>query len=143
MEHRRPRNPPMRPLVLIVDGHEESLALYAIGLSAMGFDVLAAKDGAQAFTKAWEIHPDIIVTELPMPDCDGWEFLQRLKGNPRTRDVPVVAVSGHVQQSVRERAQHDGFAALFWKPCMPDQLAEGLRQVLGGNAYAQAQVGDR
>ena len=138
VDRRRPRNAPTRPLVLIVEGHEDTRALYALALSAMGFDVVAAEEGPEAFRCTWEMHPDIIVTDLPMPNYDAWQFLQDLKENPHTRDIPVVAVSGHVQQSVRERAERDGFAAFFPKPCLPDALAAGLRQVLDATAHAHA-----
>src|SRR5687767_718879 len=71
MERRRPRNPPARPLVLVIEGHEDTRALYALALSADGFDVVALEDENEASTRAWEIHPDIIVTDLPMPTFDG------------------------------------------------------------------------
>jgi CheY-like chemotaxis protein len=109
--------------------------LYAEALSAMGFEVVAANDGTEASRRAWEIRPDVIVTELPMPHYDGWQFLQDLKQNPRTRNIPLVAVTQYVQQSVRERVERDGFAAFFPKPCLPEELAAGLRQVLNGNSY--------
>jgi two-component system, cell cycle response regulator DivK len=129
MDRRRPRSLPARPLVLIVEGHDDTRDLYALALSANGFEVVAVADGAEAVRRAWEIHPDIIVTDLPMPTDDGWQFLQDLKQNARTRDIPVVAVSGYVQRSLSGRTDRDGFAAIFPKPCLPDELAEGLRQV--------------
>lgn len=126
-------NPASRPLVLVLEGHEATRALYALALSAMGFDVVAVRDGDDPCRRASETEPDIIVTELGMPHYDGWQFLQDLRDNPRTRDIPVVAVSGYVQ--LRERAERD-FAAFFPKPCMPDELAARLRQVLDGKAHA-------
>jgi two-component system cell cycle response regulator DivK len=138
MDRRRPRNPPTRPLVLVVEGHEDTRELYTLALSASGFEVTTIVDGAEAYRRAWELHPDIIVTDLPMPNRDGCQFLQDLRQDPHTRDIPVVAVSGHVQRSVRERAERDGFAAFLPKPCLPDELAEGLRQVLNGYTHAAA-----
>ena len=138
MERRSPRNPPTRPLVLVVEAHEDTRELYAFALSAMGFDVEAAGNGTEAYRRAWEIHPDVIVTDLPMPNYDGWQFLQDLKQNPRTRDIPLVAVTGYVNQSVRVRTERDGFAAFFPKPCLPDELADGLRHVLDGNIHEAA-----
>ena len=135
MDRRRPRNPPGRPLVLIVEADDDTRAMYALALSAMGFDVVAAQDGTEAYRRAWEIHPDIIVTDLPRPNDDGWQFLDNLKQDPRTRDVPVVAMSGSVRQSLRHEGMNcDGFAAFFPKPCLPDDLAAGLRQVLDGQS---------
>jgi CheY-like chemotaxis protein len=130
------RNAVTRPLVLVVDGHEDTRALYALALSAMGFDVVAAGDGAEAYRRAQQIDPDIIVTDLPMPDYDGWRFLQELKQNPSTRDIPLVAVTGYVSQS---QCADFGFAAFLPKPCLLDVLAAALRQVLDGKAYERVE----
>jgi len=86
MDRRRPRNPPTRPLVLIVEGHVDTRGLYSLALAATGFEVVAVADGAQAFRHAWEIHPDIIVADLPMPNGDGRQFLSELRRNARTRE---------------------------------------------------------
>jgi CheY-like chemotaxis protein len=139
MERRHPRNPPMRPLVLIADGHEDARALYAIALSALGFDVVSAADGEDAYQRAWTMHPDIVVTEVSLPSIGDWHFIQKLKREPRTRDILVVVMAGHGQTSVRERARREGCAAVFVKPCLPDQLAFGLRELLNqqvGDAHA-------
>jgi two-component system, cell cycle response regulator DivK len=133
---RPPRNPPARPLVLIIEGHDDTRALYALALSANGFEVVAVAERAEAVRRAWEIHPDVIVTDLPMPGCDGQQFLQDLKQDARTRSIPVVAVTGYVQRPLRARVERDGFAAFFRKPCLPDELAEGLRHVLDVTAHA-------
>jgi CheY-like chemotaxis protein len=133
MDRRHPRNPPTRPLVLVVAGHEDTRTLYALALSADGFEVVPLADGAEAFDRAWKIHPDIIVIDLPMPNCDGSDFLHALNQNPRTRNIPVVGVSGDVRRSPGERGC--AFAAFFLKPCLPDTLAAGLRQVLDGKAH--------
>src|SRR5690349_12704919 len=111
MDRRRPRKPPTRPLVMIVESHEDTRTLYELALPAMGFDVVAARDDDDLHRRAWETHPDIIVTDLPMPNYDGWQFLRDLRQDPRTRDIPLIAVTGYVEQSVRERAERDGFAA--------------------------------
>jgi DNA-binding NarL/FixJ family response regulator len=71
-----------------------------------------------------------------MPNYDGWQFLQDLKHDARTRHIPVVAISSYVQRSLRERAGRDGFAAFFPKPCLPDELADALRHVLDGKVHA-------
>jgi CheY-like chemotaxis protein len=139
MERRHPRNSPIRPLVLIADGHEDTRALYAIALSAVGFDVVSAANGEDAYHRAWTMHPDIVVTEVSLPLLGDWHFIQKLKGEPRTRDILVVVVTGHGQTSVRERATREGCAAVFVKPCLPDQLAFGLRELLNhhvGDAHA-------
>jgi two-component system, cell cycle response regulator DivK len=139
MARRRPRTTPTRPLVLIADDHEDTCAMYALALSASGFQVVAVTDGAEAFHRALEIAPDIVVTDLAMPNGDGWQLRQELKQDARTRHLPVIAISGYVERSLRERAERDGFAAFFAKPCLPDELAAGLRQVLAGKAHVHVE----
>ena len=130
MERRHPRNLPARPLVLVVDGHIDTLALYSLALSGMGFDVVAASDSTEAFARAWQVHPDIIVTELALRQNDGWTLLASLKDDPRTRAIPVVVVTSNSQPAMRERARRAGCAAFFVKPCLPALLANELRSVL-------------
>jgi two-component system cell cycle response regulator DivK len=139
MDRRHPLNLPTRPLVLIAEDHEDNRAMYALALLATGFEVVAVADGAEALKLAGEIQPDIIVTDLAMPNCDGFQFLQVLKQDSRTRNIPVVAVSGYAERSLRERAERYGFAAFFPKPCLPDALAAGLRQVLDAEAHAHVE----
>ena len=130
MDRRHPRHPPTRPLVLIVDGHEDTRELYALALPALGIDVMTADDGVEAYRRAWESHPDIIVTESALPPRDAWELLRDLKNDPRTRDIPVVVVSADAQQPVRERAAREGCAVFFGKPCLPEDLAIELQHLL-------------
>jgi CheY-like chemotaxis protein len=130
MERRHPRLPPTRPLVLIVDGHDDTRELYAVALASFGFDTVTVGDGARAFGRAWLTHPDIIVTEIALPELDGWCLVEDLKREPRTRDIPIVVLTGHAESSVRERAGREGCATVMIKPCLPELLATGLRAVL-------------
>src|SRR4051794_38655941 len=97
-----------RPLVLIVDGQQDRMALNALALSTMGFDVLAADDLTTAFSRAAAKSPDIIVTDLVLRQASGWDLLARLKGEPATRDIPVVLLAGHLQPTTSARALREG-----------------------------------
>ena len=130
MESHRRYVSPARPLVLIVDGQQDRLALYALTLSAMGFDVLAANDTVSAFGRATAMSPDVIVTDLVLRQASGWDLLARLKGEPSTRHIPVVMLAGMMQPGTRERALHEGCAALLVQPCLPDRLVLELRSLL-------------
>jgi CheY-like chemotaxis protein len=116
MDRRRPRNPPVRPLVLLVEGDEDTRALYDLALSASGFDVVVA-DEPYAYARAWEIHPDVIVADLPTPDQNDLGFLHVLKRDARTRDIPVV---------------------VFPKPCLSDELVAGLRELFTRQRHVHA-----
>lgn len=103
--------------------------MYALALSASGFDVVPAPDADDGFERARMAHPDVIVTEVALP-TDGWTFVHNLKLDPRTRDIPILVLTGYIQPSVRNRAAQEGCAAVMSKPCLPEELAFGLRQVL-------------
>jgi CheY-like chemotaxis protein len=121
---------PDRPLVLLVDGQQQRLALGVLALSAMGFDLLAADDPATAFVRASAMNPDVIVTDLMLRQGSGWDLLARLKGDPTTRHTPVVFLAGAVSRPISERAGREGCAALLIQPCQPDRLAVELRSLL-------------
>ena len=72
MDRGRPPNPPTRRLVLIIEGHEDARAMYALALAATGFDVVAVQDSREACRRAVEITPDLNLADLPMPNHDGW-----------------------------------------------------------------------
>ena len=103
MEPRRRRPPAARPLVLIVDGHEDTRELYALALRFFGFDAVT-EDGAGPLNRARETHPDIIVTELALPQRDGWTFVDELKRDPQTSAIPVVVLTSYVL-NVRDAPQ--------------------------------------
>ena len=106
MERRRSRKPPSRPLVLLVDDYEATRDLYVAGLTTLGFEAVGADDCARACKRASELRPDIIVTDLSLRGGDdGWDLLERLKDDLRTRDIPVVVVTGYATPSFRERAE--------------------------------------
>jgi len=131
MERRHPSTPPARPLVLIVDGHDDTRELYAIALPSFGFEVVTVGDAAAAFGRAWLTHPDVIVTEITLPRSDGWHLVEDLKRDPRTRDIPIVVLTGYEESSVRQRAEREGCATVLVKPCLPEHLATGIRHLLG------------
>jgi len=137
MDRRHPRNLPSRPLVLIVEGHDDTRALYAIALMGMGFEVIASSESDDGYRRAWNTHPDIIVTELALRQHDGLALLRELKDDARTRDIPVVVLTGDDRALVRERVAHDGGAACLLKPCMPDTLAAALRRVLAATTVGE------
>jgi CheY-like chemotaxis protein len=129
MNRRHPRKVPSRPLVLIVD-NADTREFYVHSLSPLGFDVIAAGDCTEAGRVAWVTHPDIVVTELSLPGGDGWQLIQDLRREARTRDIPIVLLSGQATPALTERPEHEGCAASLLKPCLPEALATELRRVL-------------
>jgi CheY-like chemotaxis protein len=117
-------------LVLVVDDHDDTRELYVRSLGLFGFEAIEAADGQQACRRAWQFRPDIVVTEVALRGGDGWQLIHDLQRDARTRGIPVVLVTGHGAPSLRERAEREGCAGFFVKPCLPDELATELRHVL-------------
>jgi CheY-like chemotaxis protein len=124
------------PVVLVVDDHEDTREMSSLVLQSQGFTPVAAGSGDSGFADACERRPDVIVTDLAMPDGDGWEFVQRLAADPRTRDIPVVMLTACATEAVRQRARDEGVAAFFFKPCAPDVLADELRRLIASRVHS-------
>jgi CheY-like chemotaxis protein len=122
------------PVVLVVDDHEDTRQMSLIVLRNQGFRPVVAEGCETAFVSACEAQPDVIVTDLAMPDGDGWELLHRLSSDERTRAIPVVMLTACATESVRQRAEGSGVAAFFFKPCAPDVLAAELRRLTATRA---------
>src|SRR5436305_15341740 len=94
------------------------------------FEVLAAEDVQKGCEMAATEQPDVILMDLEMPIVDGWEATRRLKGNPQTRDIPVIALSAHALAGEREKALAAGCNEFDTKPIEFDRLVETMRRVL-------------
>ena len=118
------------PLVLVVDDFEDNREMFAEFLELSGFRVTQAANGQEAIDRAEADMPDVVVMDLSLPVVDGWEATRRLKANPRTASIPVLALSGHTSAREEEEALHVGCVALLTKPCLPDVLVSQIRRVL-------------
>ena len=122
------------PVVLVVDDHEDTRQMSLIVLRNQGFKPVVAEGCEAAFVAACEAQPDVIVTDLAMLDGDGWDLLDRLSADQRTKEIPVVMLTACATESVRERAAVEGVSAFFFKPCAPDVLAAELRRLASTRA---------
>jgi two-component system cell cycle response regulator DivK len=118
------------PLVLIVDDVQDNRTIYVLFLKFSGFRIAEAENGAEALHKAATLLPDVIVMDLSLPVMDGWEATRRLKRDPRTRPIPVVALTGHALPEHARTAREAGCDLVITKPCLPDQLLDALRKIL-------------
>ena len=121
--------------VLVVDDHDDTRQMSLIVLRSQGFDAAAMPSSDEGFRHACEHQPDVIVTDLAMPDGDGWDFIQRLSSDERTRQIPVVILTACATESVKKRASTEGCAAFFFKPCAPDVLAAELQRLIRTRAF--------
>ena len=115
------------PLVLVVDDFEDNRAMYVEYLQFQGFRVAEAVNGADAVARTKELLPDVVVMDLSLPVMDGWEATRRLKADPRTARIRVIALTGHAEASHAKKALDAGCDDFVAKPCLPENLLAKIR----------------
>jgi CheY-like chemotaxis protein len=118
------------PIVLLVDGYQDSAAMYATGLLAMGFQPVVAATAEDGFERACRIAPDVVVADLSLAGMSGLDLARRLRSDARTRDARIIVLTGHAFGGIRARAEAAGCDRFLMKPCLPDVLALEIRHVL-------------
>lgn len=119
------------PSVLIVEDDPAGRLLYVDWLQQAGFRVDQAHNGLQALERAFDTTPDVVVTDLNIPGIDGFELTRRLKQDPRTRAVPVLAVTGYAAFAADpSRARRAGCDAVLPKPCSAEDLETAIRSLI-------------
>ncbi len=117
--------------VLYVEDNDDNVYMLKMRLELLGdFEVLAAEDGEKGCDMAAAERPDIILMDLEMPVVDGWEATRRLKSNPQTCDIPIIALSAHALAGEREKAMAAGCDEFDTKPIEFDRLVAMLQRVL-------------
>lgn len=108
--------------VLIVEDSTDTLELLSMIFSREGANVTTASSAAEALQNAVMKRPNIIVSDIGMPDTDGYQLLEQLRVLPGLNKVPAIAVSGYASEEDRERALAVGYLALVPKPIDVDVL---------------------
>ena len=118
-------------LVLIVDDNQMNVKLARDVLRFSGFETIEASTADEGLSLARERQPDVILMDIRLPDMDGTEAVRRLKGEPSTTTIPVVAVTSFAMKGDRERFLAEGFDGYLEKPIsvadFPDQVRRHLR----------------
>jgi CheY-like chemotaxis protein len=101
---------------LIVDDEEDSLEVAQIVLESHGATVYTAHNGRDALPLARRLKPHFIISDLSMPDMDGWDFIALVQRDAALREIPVIALTAHSISGFRERAVAAGFHNYLTKP---------------------------
>jgi two-component system cell cycle response regulator DivK len=113
--------------ILVVEDDPDNRRIVVKVLSVDGYATLEAADGESAVALARREHPDAIIMDLAMPGVDGWEAARRLKADPATADIPIVALTAFALRGDEDRAREAGCDAYLSKPCRP----QAIRDVVG------------
>ena len=119
--------------LLYVEDNDDNVYMLKMRLELLeDIEVLAAEDGEKGCEMAASERPDLILMDLEMPVIDGWEATRRLKSNPDTRHIPIIALSAHALAGAREKALAAGCDEFDTKPIEFDRLVATVRRVLAG-----------
>jgi len=109
--------PVVPPTVLVVDDERDYVDTMALLLQSNGYEVLTAGSGQSAVNQLRTRAVDVVLTDLAMPDFDGFRLLDTVRGQPQCCDALVIAVSGWGGREAAVRCAAAGFDAFFVKPC--------------------------
>ena len=133
--------PPAPPLmdaatVLIVEDNADNREIYCTILRHHGYIVAEAENGEDGIRVARQLLPALVLMDVSMPGIDGFEATRRLKADPLTASIPVIAVTAHALAEDRARALEAGCEAYLAKPVEPRRVLQEVERILGRAAAA-------
>lgn len=128
----------MAKRILVVDDDPTALRLIGYSLQQEGYDVLTAANGLDGLTQARQLHPDLIILDIMMPDLDGFEVCRRLRADPATRRLPVLMLTAKGQVADKVAGFRAGADDYLVKPADPGELVARVAALLTRASYAEA-----
>lgn len=124
-------DPRTTPLVLVVEDDRDSREMYVESLVHFGLRVAAASNADEALRKIRDLPPDIITTDIGLPgSMDGCEMTEKIKGDARTKAIPIIGVTAWAMNSEVKRARLAGCDSVLIKPCLPSDLLIEVQRLL-------------
>lgn len=120
----------MKKTVLIVDDSEFVRNYHTYILEQASFDVITAIDGSDGLEKLYTHACDLILTDINMARMDGYEFIRRVRAEPKYQELPIIIVSTESQSLDKRKGFQAGANLYLVKPCSPKMMVENLRLVL-------------
>ncbi|MFI5024519.1 MAG: response regulator [Alphaproteobacteria bacterium] len=121
------------PKLLYVEDNEDNLYMLTLRFDVHGgYEIVSAADGAEGIAKAAAERPDLILMDLNLPVMDGWEATRRIKADPATRDIPIIALTAHAMAGDHQKALAAGCDDFDTKPVEFDRLLMKIEQALAG-----------
>jgi CheY-like chemotaxis protein len=120
-----------KTLALVVDDLADVTEMLSVFLTLAGYKVVTENSALAAFAAAQSTQFDVIISDIGMPEMNGYELAQTLRALPGYNDVPMIAVTGFSMVDDRERSLRSGFNAHLTKPIDPNFLFELIERLRG------------
>jgi CheY-like chemotaxis protein len=124
----------MAAKIVLVEDNEMNRDMLSRRLRRRGYEVLTAVDGESGLALTQSDAPALVLMDMSLPGIDGWEATRRLKADPATRTIPVIALTAHAMAGDREQALAAGCDDFDIKPIDLDRLLGKIEALLGGKA---------
>jgi two-component system, cell cycle response regulator DivK len=116
--------------ILVVEDQEDNRAILRDLLTSAGFELIEAENGNDAVTVAAREKPDLILMDIQLPGIDGYEATRRIKAEPATRPIPIIAVTSYALSGDEAKARAAGCDDYIAKPFSPRHLLARVRVFL-------------
>lgn len=116
--------------ILVVEDHADSLEVLTIQLKCLGYQVIEAMTGQEGIEKATKCLPQAVIMDLGLPDMNGMEATKRLKQDPRTAHIPVIAHTAWPEEAFRGQAEKAGISDFLTKPTSPNRFRSTIEKWL-------------
>ena len=133
-----PPAPPRLGRVLLVEDEQDVAELIRYNLTKEGYDVVMTANGADALRLARERQPNVVLLDIMVPQLNGWEVCRRLKKDPELSAIPVIMVTGRVEEGDKVRGFEVGADDCVTKPFSPRELIARIRAVVRRGRQADA-----
>ena len=118
--------------ILYIEDNSDSMILVKRVLEIEGYEVISADTGRDGLAKAFDNRPDIIITDINLPDIDGYEITDTLKKDKLTAHIPIIAMTANVMKKDREHVIQAGCDGFISKPIDIDELPTQVENFLRG-----------
>ncbi|WP_242139731.1 response regulator [Sphingomonas sp. CARO-RG-8B-R24-01] len=119
----------MSKLILTVDDSASMRMLLKASLTAQGFTIESANDGVHGLARMHEVQPDLLITDINMPEMDGFELIEAVRALPQFRGTPILVLSTEFSDEKKGRARVAGATGWITKPFEAAKLGAAIRRV--------------
>ena len=129
---------PRNARILVVDDNADAADTLAMLLHSAGYEVRTAAESTAALAAVDSWHPELAVLDIGLPGMDGYKLANRIRSNPQTADLKLIALAGYGREADSDQALKSGFDVHLAKPAPADRLLREVARLLGEGTAAQS-----